>query len=125
MPKSNRSSAALDLACLKAVRALADIARRHVVRRSSPARCTPPRRLQSTTFDGRSPGLRVTAARAFPVIPVAEARARRLQLRGQLRIWDHSRHRIPFSPPQCGRTIAGDRIGWAAGGQRLPDVHGH
>ncbi len=75
---------------------------RHMTRRSSPARCTPPRRLQSTRFDGRSPGLRVKAARAFPDFPVAEARARRLQLRGQLRIWDRSRHRIPFSPPTAG-----------------------
>ena len=53
----------------------------------APVRCTPPRRrLQSTVRDGRSPGSRVVAISRLPGnFPVAPARARRLQLRGQRR----------------------------------------
>src|ERR1700722_1523670 len=53
----------------------------------APVRCTPPRRrLQSTVRDGRSPGSRVAAVSRLPGnFPVAPARARRLQLRGQRR----------------------------------------
>src|ERR1700738_281723 len=52
----------------------------------APVGCTPPRRLQSTIPDGRSPGSRVVAwSPPSREIPVASARARRLQLRGQRR----------------------------------------
>src|ERR1700733_1508052 len=70
----------------------------------APVRCTPPRRrLQSTVRDGRSPGSRVAAVSRLPGnFPVAPARARRLQLRGQRRRWEFSigerSHRLPFSP---------------------------
>jgi hypothetical protein len=56
--------------------------------------------------DGRSPDSRVLACPAFPcppkcsVVTVAVGVARRLQLRGQSRIWRllPTPHRIPFSP---------------------------
>src|SRR5438874_1642468 len=61
----DRPSAALDLAYAKA-RELCRIALTTVAALLAPVQCTPPGRLQSTSFDGRSPGLRVVATRAFP-----------------------------------------------------------
>ena len=89
-----------DLGCL----------RRHARRRTAANEPTAPRHpaRRATSIDGRSPGSRVSAFAAFPGIPSGSvARARRLQLRGQPRIWGVPRTAFPVrSHPRDRRYAA-------------------
>jgi hypothetical protein len=81
-----------------------------------------PTRSHVTTIDGRSPGSRLIASRRLPRTggpSGVSASARRLQLRGQPRLWTGtSPHRVPFQSPRG--TIKRTLLGSAAPRQLPP-----